>query len=381
MNAHSRISGASVIPTVRYRDVPAAVAWLQEAFGFEAHRLVKDSKGSVLYAELTFGTGMVMVAPIQESPLGKLMVQPDEIGGVETQICYLFVADTKAHHARAKAAGADFVLDIEGAANGSRGYSCRDLEGHLWNFGTHNPWNIQAGASNPPRSRGRRKVLAACLLLLAGGAGLYLHEPAREAVSSLALGVVERVSASIEPAQARQTADNDADGAAQAALREAREQLAREQNARAAVDRHVKELREQLVLERRGREAAELAFRPAGASENRAPAPSLPAPPNALSRTAEAAAAEMRGDLAKLRSALHAATEQLAQAQRAREAAERGAKDARDQFAQLQSARETADTTAREMRELAARERSARIIAQRTLRKAKESPYTPYPLQ
>ncbi|HZF33304.1 MAG TPA: glyoxalase, partial [Candidatus Angelobacter sp.] len=23
---------------------------------------------------------------------------------------------------------------------GGRGYSCRDPEGHLWNFGTYDPW-------------------------------------------------------------------------------------------------------------------------------------------------------------------------------------------------------------------------------------------------
>jgi uncharacterized glyoxalase superfamily protein PhnB len=23
---------------------------------------------------------------------------------------------------------------------GGRGYSCRDSEGHLWNFGTYDPW-------------------------------------------------------------------------------------------------------------------------------------------------------------------------------------------------------------------------------------------------
>jgi uncharacterized glyoxalase superfamily protein PhnB len=41
---------------------------------------------------------------------------------------------------RAKAAGAKIVLDIKDEDYGGRGFSCRDLEGHLWNFGTYDPW-------------------------------------------------------------------------------------------------------------------------------------------------------------------------------------------------------------------------------------------------
>jgi uncharacterized glyoxalase superfamily protein PhnB len=31
-------------------------------------------------------------------------------------------------------------MDIKDEDYGGRGYSCRDLEGHLWNFGTYDPW-------------------------------------------------------------------------------------------------------------------------------------------------------------------------------------------------------------------------------------------------
>lgn len=374
MQHHPNATGASVIPTVRYRNVPAAVAWLQQAFSFEPHRLVKDAKGTVLYAELTFGTGMVMVAPIQESSLGDLMVQPDEIGGMETQICYLFVDNAKAHYARAKAAGAEIVLDIEVEATGGRGYSCRDLEGHVWNFGTHNPWNIQTAASDRPGSRRTWKVLAACLLLAVTGT-LYLHKPARNVASHLALTILDKVSTSIEPALAEQTPDRASDDAA---LRDMRDQLSKERLARVAADRQVSDIREQLAQERRGREAAELTK---NTGEARMQNPVLPGPSHAALKIAETAAAEARGELAKMRATLLAAAEQLAQAQKTKQVAEHSAKEAREQFEQLRTARETADSTAREMRELAARERSARIAAERTLRQAKTSPYTPYPLQ
>ena len=374
MHQHASATGASVIPTLRYRNVPAAVAWLQEAFSFQPHRLVKDAKGTVLYAELTFGGGMVMVAPIQESPLGDLMVQPDEIAGMETQICYLFVDNAQAHYAHAKAAGAEIVLDIEVEATGGRGYSCRDLEGHVWNFGTHNPWNVQAAAKHRPGSHRAWKVLAACSLLVAIGT-LYVHKPAREVASGLALTILDKVSTSIEPAQAEQTSDRVTENAA---LREMRDQLSKERLARLAADRQVGDMREQLVQERRARETGELAGTTnEGRVQNQIPPSHSPA---AL-KAAETAAAQARNELAKMRTALAAAAEQLAQAQKAKQVAEHNARDARDQFEQLRTARETADNAAREMRELAARERSARIVAARILRKARTSPYTPYPLQ
>jgi uncharacterized glyoxalase superfamily protein PhnB len=51
------------------------------------------------------------------------------------------VEDADAHHARAVAAGAEVVADLVDQDYGGRGYSCRDPEGHLWNFGTYDPWS------------------------------------------------------------------------------------------------------------------------------------------------------------------------------------------------------------------------------------------------
>jgi uncharacterized glyoxalase superfamily protein PhnB len=62
------------------------------------------------------------------------------VGGVCTQSAYIIVEDADAHYARAVAAGAEIVMEIKDEDYGGRGYSCRDLEGHLWNFGTYDPW-------------------------------------------------------------------------------------------------------------------------------------------------------------------------------------------------------------------------------------------------
>jgi uncharacterized glyoxalase superfamily protein PhnB len=76
----------------------------------------------------------------KDSVWGRLIKQPDEIDGVETQSAYLVVSDADAIYARAKAAGAEILLDIKDEDYGGRGFTCRDLEGHIWNFGTYDPW-------------------------------------------------------------------------------------------------------------------------------------------------------------------------------------------------------------------------------------------------
>jgi len=57
-----------------------------------------------------------------------------------TQSPYLVVADADAHYAQARSAGAEIIVDIEDQDHGGRAYTCRDPEGHVWNFGTYDPW-------------------------------------------------------------------------------------------------------------------------------------------------------------------------------------------------------------------------------------------------
>jgi uncharacterized glyoxalase superfamily protein PhnB len=131
---------ATIIPSLRYRNAPAAIGWLCRAFGFEQRAVHAD--GSVVHhAQLTFGNGMVMLSSVQrEGPWADRLAQPEQIGGRETQCPCVIVADADAHYARATAAGAVVVDDIADQAYGGRGYSCRDPEGHLWWFGTYDPW-------------------------------------------------------------------------------------------------------------------------------------------------------------------------------------------------------------------------------------------------
>jgi uncharacterized glyoxalase superfamily protein PhnB len=136
----AKIARATIIPGMRYRDAPAAIEWLCKAFGFEKQLVVPGPNGTIAHAQLTFGNGMIMLGSGHGNEYGRLIKQPDEIGGAETQAAYVIVPDADAHYARAKAAGAEIVIDIKDESYGGRGYTCRDLEGHIWNFGTYNPW-------------------------------------------------------------------------------------------------------------------------------------------------------------------------------------------------------------------------------------------------
>jgi uncharacterized glyoxalase superfamily protein PhnB len=139
----AKATRATVIPCLRYRDASAAIDWLCQTFGFERRLVVPGKDGTILHAELGFGNGMIMVGSVQENEFGRLMAQPDDIGGAETQCSYLIVSDADAIYETAKAAGAKIVLDIKDESYGGRGFTCSDLEGHLWNFGTYDPWEQQ----------------------------------------------------------------------------------------------------------------------------------------------------------------------------------------------------------------------------------------------
>ncbi len=129
----------SIIPTMMYRDAPVAIEFLCRAFGFERHLVVPGEGGTVDHAQLTFGRGMIMLGSMKETQFGRLMRHPDEVGG-ETRAVYIVVAEIDAHYARARAAGADIVIDIVDQPYGGRDYTCRDPEGHLWAFGSYDPW-------------------------------------------------------------------------------------------------------------------------------------------------------------------------------------------------------------------------------------------------
>ena len=142
MSSLAKNTTATIIPCMRYRDAPTAIEWLCQTFGFEKHLVVPNEDGTIAHAQLSFGNGMIMLGSAlkDETEFGRLMKQPDEIGGGTTQSVYVIVTDADAVYASAKAGGARIAMEIRDEDYGGRGFSCHDLEGHLWNFGTYDPW-------------------------------------------------------------------------------------------------------------------------------------------------------------------------------------------------------------------------------------------------
>lgn len=128
--------GPGIVPCLSYRDASAAIAWLKEAFGFTENMIVPGPEGTIAHAQLSFGSGIIMVGSERDDEL-KMRI-PCDLGGV-TQSIYIVVANADAHYARAVAAGAEIVRELEDTPYGSRDYSARDPEGHIWNFGTYRP--------------------------------------------------------------------------------------------------------------------------------------------------------------------------------------------------------------------------------------------------
>ena len=124
MSSLAKDTKTTVIPSIRYRDEPAAIQWLCDVFGFEKQLIVPNEDGSIAHAQLSFGNGMIMLGTI----------------GAETHNTYVVVSDADAVYARVKSAGAEIVREIRDEEYGGRGFICRDVEGHVWSFGTYNPW-------------------------------------------------------------------------------------------------------------------------------------------------------------------------------------------------------------------------------------------------
>jgi uncharacterized glyoxalase superfamily protein PhnB len=120
-------------PLLTYNDIPAALDWLAEAFGFERRMAMPGPDGSIMHAEMTIADAVVMLGPASEEEARK---SPADLGAV-SQSLYVFVDDVDAHCATARAAGAKIRSGPEDQFWGDRSYSVHDPEGHLWIFPTH----------------------------------------------------------------------------------------------------------------------------------------------------------------------------------------------------------------------------------------------------
>ncbi|NJO32293.1 MAG: glyoxalase [Rhodospirillales bacterium] len=136
----------TIIPTLRYDDAQRMVEWLCDTFGFARHLVVQDEDGGIAHAQLVLGEAMIMLGSARQDAFGKLQQTPAALGGT-TQSPYIVVPEVDDLCSRARAAGAAIVIEVKDEDYGGRGFSCRDPEGHLWNFGTYDPWQAEHSRS------------------------------------------------------------------------------------------------------------------------------------------------------------------------------------------------------------------------------------------
>jgi uncharacterized glyoxalase superfamily protein PhnB len=325
--------------------------------GFQKRSVATDSAGEIKHAQLTFGDSTILVFPVQDFASQKLVAHPDQVGGLETQACYLVVADVEAHFARAKASGTNIIFDVRGGPYGGKGYAGRDPEGHVWIFGTYDPRKSEPLAiGNPPRRQKpspRTYVLAIALTtLVAASAGVAFW--VYRATEGLA---VARFGFSALWSTPRST--DATDQPVQNERSESRAAEARLTEARAARDRaeqKVSELSAQLAQE-------SAAAKGARQSEQEA-------------RLLLARALLERDDLAQ---AVKEIPKQLAQARIDRDAAATAAQDAVSQLDQARLAKAVAERTTKETSEKCVREQARaakdaldRLTSERNARAAAE---------
>src|SRR5262249_46833537 len=154
----------TAVPMIPYRDLPKMIDWLCQAFGFQKQLIVFDESGSIAHAQLTLGGSVVMVVPAGQGPFEDVLGHPDQTERIATQSTYLLVDDVETRHARATQSGAGgrFWMGFNHA--GGRGYACRDPEGHIWLFGSYDPWRATAKLATPVANKGvkaRATMLAA----------------------------------------------------------------------------------------------------------------------------------------------------------------------------------------------------------------------------
>ena len=140
------MTSKSIIPCLNYKNATNAIEWLCNAFGFQKHLIVPNADGKIIHAELTLDNIMIMVGSSDSgTEFSKLIKHPSDIGGFQTQCPYIILDDKEIdeHYKTAKKNGAKIIVELKEEDYEGKNYSCYDLEGHLWSFGSYDPWNTK----------------------------------------------------------------------------------------------------------------------------------------------------------------------------------------------------------------------------------------------
>jgi uncharacterized glyoxalase superfamily protein PhnB len=135
------MTALGIVPVLRYRDARSAINWLCDTWGFEERVIVEGPDESIQHAELSLGKAFILLASTTNSgSYTQFTKQPDEVGGQETQSPYLIVDNPEKYYELEKKHGATILLELKKEDYGGSNFTCADPEGHIWNFGSYNPY-------------------------------------------------------------------------------------------------------------------------------------------------------------------------------------------------------------------------------------------------
>ena len=123
----------TVWPCLNYRDAPAAIRFLVEAFGFEQRcAYPAEGEGVIAHAELAWPEGGGVMLGSADRDESVFSQRPTGAASL-----YVVTDSPDALFDQAMAAGAELVREMRDEEYGSRGFSVRDPEGNIWSFGTY----------------------------------------------------------------------------------------------------------------------------------------------------------------------------------------------------------------------------------------------------
>lgn len=121
-----------IIPGLQCADAPAAIDWLQRAYGFKRQLVVPDGDGAIAQTQLVFDGNMIMLGSVRVPDVYGRKI-PAEAGSVTMTVSGT-LDDPEAHHARALAAGAEIISPVKDVEYCGRSYCTLDCGGHVWTF-------------------------------------------------------------------------------------------------------------------------------------------------------------------------------------------------------------------------------------------------------
>jgi uncharacterized glyoxalase superfamily protein PhnB len=127
----------TLYPCLFYNDAPAAIEWLNKAFGFTTNLSVPgENPNEIAHAELSLNGAVIMMGTAKNTEFP--WKSPMDIPAVN-QMLYVVIDNVDEHCEQARAAGAKIVREPKDEDYGGRDYMAVDPEGNYWSFGTYQP--------------------------------------------------------------------------------------------------------------------------------------------------------------------------------------------------------------------------------------------------